>query len=71
MKRRIIWSGQVRSKDDFGDEIADEFIDGKTQMGPWAIMTPASWRAYGVGSLGTGYGQRYARDGNVWKKVEG
>ena len=66
------WQGHVGPKDDFDREIEDTFIDGKTIMGPWGIMTPQSWRHYGVGALGTGLGQKYEKqtDGR-WLKVEG
>ena len=65
------WTGDVGTEDDFGANIRDEFIDGKTRRGPWAIMTPSSWRIRGVG-LGIGQGQRYKKqpDGR-WLKVEG
>jgi hypothetical protein len=65
------WQGTVGPKDDFGLEIEDEFVDGRTFGGSWAIMTPRSHRKSGVG-LGTGRGQRYERqeDGR-WLKVEG
>lgn len=32
--------------------------DGKTKMGPWAYMCEPCWEMYGVGQLGTGFGQR-------------
>lgn len=69
---QVYWSGYVPDKDDFGQPINDEFIDGRTVGGPWATMTPASWERFGVGRLGTGCGQRYERqaDGR-WLKVEG
>jgi hypothetical protein len=68
----IYWEGQVRIRDDFGDVIADTFIDGKTKNGPWGIMTLANWDIYGVGKLGTGCGQRYEWQlGGKWLKVEG
>ncbi len=65
------WIGPVRPEDDFGSIIHDEFIDGRTKSGMWAIMTPENHKFYGVG-LGIGLGQRYKRheDGN-WYKVEG
>lgn len=59
-------------RDDFGFLIGNEFIDGKTIYGPWGIMAGGqSFATHGVG-LGTGKGQRYAKqpDGR-WKKVEG
>jgi hypothetical protein len=66
------WAGAVPPNDDFGDPIEDEFIDGKTIHGPWATMTPRSWRKHGVSSLGTGRGQYYEKqkDGR-WLKVQG
>jgi hypothetical protein len=67
------WMGSsIKANDDFGNPVKDVFVDGKTKMGPWAIMSPESWRIYGVGSYGTGYGQRYCKthDGR-WLKVEG
>jgi hypothetical protein len=66
------WTGDVGTEDDFGVPIANEFVDGRTRRGPWAIMSLLSWRHAGVGRLGTGYGQRYRKqpDGR-WLKVEG
>ncbi len=66
------WMGIIDSIDDFGQPIAKVFYDGKTRQGPWAIMTPASWRTYGIGITGTGYGQKYEKQGDgKWLKVEG
>jgi hypothetical protein len=63
--------GNVPTCDDFKKPIEDEFVDGKTRMGPWAFMTPSSYRMYGVG-LGLGRGQRYEKqDDGKWLKVEG
>jgi hypothetical protein len=68
------WMGDVGEKDDFGDPIKDEFIDGVTTDGRWGIMSPHSFRNHGRGT-GTGFGQRYKRviesDKPVWLKVEG
>ena len=66
------WAGDPGPEDDFGDTYANIMIDGKTVNGPWANMTPRSWRRYGCGQLGTGYGQKYEKqsDGR-WLKVEG
>ncbi len=67
----VYWIGKVEDADDFLDPISDIFIDGRTKMGPWAIMTPKSWAIHGVG-LGTGFGQKYQRQSdNQWLKVEG
>ncbi len=66
------WAGIVPSTDDFGNSIEDEFVDGKSKMGPWATFAPSSWELYGVGKLGTGYGQRYRKQADgEWLKVEG
>ena len=73
------WLSAVGDKDDFGDKIDDEIIDGATKHGPWALMTPKSWKTHGKGKLGTGHGQRYKlQKGNpkklkygTWLKVEG
>jgi hypothetical protein len=64
--------GPVGPKDDFGNDIKDEIIDGRTKRGPWALMSPASWKINGIGRLGTGFGQRYRKLGDGrWLKVEG
>jgi hypothetical protein len=62
------WHGHVKSRDDFNQPIKNEFIDGRTHYGPWAIMTRASWRLHGIG-LGLGKGQRYVKqaDGRFLK----
>ena len=66
------WSNSVGNEDDFGDTITDEIIDARTKIGPWALMTPNSWKKYGFNKLGTGFGQRYKKqkDGK-WLKIEG
>jgi len=71
-KRRVTCMGTIGKTDDFGMRITDVFYDGKTRMGPWAIMSPQAWRTYGVGRVGLGYGQKYQRqpDG-CWLKIEG
>lgn len=70
----VYWLSPVGKNDDFGDPITDEIIDGKSSMGPWGLMTAASWaRHSGTGGrLGTGLGQRFKKqsDGR-WLKVEG
>jgi hypothetical protein len=65
--------GSVPSTDDFGDKITDMFIDGKTKQGPWATMTPKSFKQHGAGKLGTGYGQKYEKqkEDQKWLKIEG
>ena len=65
------WIGDVPSHSDFGGAIIDEFIDGRTTLGPAAFMTPAEFKIYGRG-LGTGFGQRYKKnEKGEWIKVEG
>jgi hypothetical protein len=66
------WLSEVNEKDDFGDTVIDEIIDGKTKYGPWALMTPKSFKEHGTEILGTGYGQKYKKqfDGK-WLKIEG
>lgn len=65
------WMGDVSQDDDFNEPIDDIFYDGKTDIGPWAIMAPRSWRRH-CGRTGTGLAQKYEKqaDGR-WMKVEG
>ena len=65
------WMGEVPKQDDFNNPIKDTFVDGKTKMGPWAIMGDYSFKKWGVG-LGMGKGQKYQKqpDGK-WLKIEG
>ena len=67
------WTGDVPFADSFGDRIVDEFIDGRTACGSWAIMTPTSFKLYGIGKLGVGKAQRYQLQDDflTWLKVEG
>lgn len=66
------WNGSEPSTCEIrGEKITDEFIDGKTKMGPWAIMCPRCWGVLGVGRLGTGFGQRYLKHDGDFIKVEG
>lgn len=55
------WHGPIPAECDIcADPIVDEFIDGATQMGPWANMCVECFRTLGVG-IGSGRGQRYKR----------
>lgn len=70
----VYWLSPVGKVDDFGSPITDEIIDGKTTLGPWGLMTPASFAIYSAtgGRLGTGLGQRFKKQtGGRWLKVEG
>lgn len=71
-RRKRYWAGTIGPRDDFGEPITDEFIDGLARGQRWAIMTPASFATHGYGRLGTGFGQRYRKqpDGR-WLKIEG
>ena len=65
------WGSPVPEFDDFNQLIDDIFINGKTIVSSWAIMTPKSFQRYGVG-LGTDSGQRYSKQADgQWLKVEG
>lgn len=68
--RPLLWIGDVPTLDDLGAPILNEFIDGKTVFGPWAMMTPESFRTAGI-RLGPGWGQRYVKRDDRWFKVEG
>ena len=72
MAEPVIWCGEIGPNDDFGRPIGKEFIDGRTNRGPWGIMTRESFLTHGMGKLGPGWGQRYEKqpDGR-WLKVEG
>jgi hypothetical protein len=54
----MYWKTEIPRIDDFGQEVINVFIDGKTIDGPWAIMSLDNFNRYGVG-LGTGKGQLY------------
>lgn len=65
------WIGVVPRWDDFGVVLKEEFVDGKTIYGPWAMMAPESFMKYGIGT-GLGVGQRYRKQrSGRWMKVEG
>lgn len=66
------WNGSEPTRCDVtGRAITDEFIDGKTRMGPWGIMHPTAHAMHGVG-VGIGRGQRYRKDADGrWRCVEG
>ena len=78
-EKKDYWLGPVGKVDDFGDKISDELIDAATQQGPWALMTPKSWKTHGKGQLGLGKGQRFKKQKDnpedlkwgTWLKVEG
>jgi len=72
------WSSAVGAKDDFGEPISNEIIDGMTEKGSWALMSPFSWYKHGnhgevlSPQMGTGLAQRYKKnEAGRWIKVEG
>lgn len=70
--KKSYWLSPVGAADDFGSPIDTVIIDGKTRMGPWALMTPDSFEKFGTGKLGTGYGQKYEKqEDGKWLKIEG
>lgn len=67
----MYWTGPIPAADDFGHPIKETFIDGKTRLGPWAIMSPETHEILGRG-LGTGNGQQYTKQGDgQWLKTAG
>ena len=70
-KKWLKWLSPRPTKCDLcGTEIAKQksFVDGKTTLGPWAIMCMPCYFINGVG-LGLGRGQKY--DVKTLEKVEG
>lgn len=75
MTQKTYWLSPVGERDDFNmpidHEVGGIIIDGKTVMGPWALMSPSAFRAYGTGRLGLGLGQKYEKQADgKWLKVE-
>lgn len=68
MTNSVRWSGPITNCDICKTPIGFTFVDGKTHMGPWAIMCPKCFKICGVG-LGLGRGQHYSRasDGCFYK----
>ena len=63
------WMGTVpKSCDLCNKPLKQQFVDGKTQRGPWALMCGVCHSRNGYG-IGTGLGQRY--DLVTLEKVEG
>lgn len=70
-KGKTYWlSAPPESCDICGISIKEEFVDGKTALGPWACMCLGCHRDSG-GKLGLGLGQKYKLDGTRWPKVAG
>lgn len=63
------WLGDPPFCDFCGEWTAGStFVDGKTKMGPWAVMCEGCFEKFGVG-VGPGSGQRFSTD--TKDKVEG
>lgn len=68
------WTSPVGGFDDFGNQITDIIIDGKTNKGPWATMSEESWKHFGGtgGKFGIGLGQKYQKQSDgKWLMIEG
>ena len=67
------WLSPVGTHDDYGDEIKDIIIDGRTKEGPWALMTPKSFKENGWRpEEWQGYGQMYQKQSDgKWLKIKG
>jgi hypothetical protein len=62
-KKAKRWMGDIPKVCDIcKQEITTTFIDGRTSMGPWALMCPKCHQIYGDG-LGPGKGQEYDKKG--------
>lgn len=76
MNKPVYWLSPLGGFDDFGLpydlEEGGIMYGAKTSQGPWANMTEASFRRYGTGRLGPGFGQQYQMqaDGR-WLKIAG
>lgn len=63
------WLSPVDKCDVCDKKIKSEtFIDGKTTLGPWALMCEDCFDKVGIG-LGTGFGQIY--DTETKEKIDG
>jgi hypothetical protein len=79
MKNKVYWTSPIGGFDDFGHPINDIVIDGKTKTGPWALMTPESYKenAYhrevnGDVKFGLGIAQKYQKQSDgKWLKIQG
>lgn len=74
MKQPVYWVSPPPEKcQGCENDIEEVFYDGRTRIGPWALMCPMCfYLGPGIGQTGTGFGQKYEkqRDGR-WLKTEG
>lgn len=71
---KVYWTSGVGGFDDFGDPVKDIIIDGKTNQGPWGLMTPKSYKENGFwpNKFGLGIAQKYQKQADgKWLKIEG
>jgi len=70
MKKKKKWLGQTETCDICHGNLRaySRFVDGRTIMGPWALMCERCYLIYGKG-LGTGVGQMY--NSETLEKVAG
>ena len=67
----LYWASPVSKCDLCHVDIAQVFIDGKTDKGPWGCMCILCHALHGYG-LGMGRGQKYSRQSDgKWLKTEG
>lgn len=68
-KKRVEWMGDTTCNI-CRAAVPPVLVDGKTKMGPWAVMCGPCHGQVGVG-LGTGRGQKYELTDGTYLKVEG
>jgi len=68
MKTKQYWTGEVTVCELCGKPFGKYFIDGKTALGPWALMCESCHNTFGYG-VGLGNGQKYLT--KTKEKVEG
>ena len=71
MAKKVYWLSPVKNCDICNTPLVGKIVDGKTRMGPWALMCVSCHELDGCG-LGLGLGQKYEKqpDGK-WLKIAG
>lgn len=71
MSTKVYWLSAVNNCEICGTPHRDKMVDGKTRMGPWALMC-LPCHANNGGRLGLGIGQKYQKQPNGrWLKIKG